>query len=301
MRPRQATKRILERLLRIVRGDPRRMAGRSLILAYHNVVPDGLQSQGDQSLHLPLSAFLRQIDLITAHCRVLSLTDLLAEGPFNDGPHVAITFDDAYLGAVELAFPELARRGLPSTLFVAPGLLGGRSFWWDELAGGPGGLPEDLRRSALEAEAGRYEWIRSRLLLNADSGPLPSCFACASEQQLRALGELGGVTFGAHSWSHPNLVRIRPDELALELERPLEWLRTSGIPMVPILAYPYGLASKTVVSAAEQAGYTAALLVAGGWLGTRARHPWAIPRYNVPAGLSDDGLMLRLAGVVAAR
>ncbi len=39
-------------------------------------------------------------------------------------PRVAVTFDDAYRGAVTIAQDELTRHGFPSTLFVAPGLLG---------------------------------------------------------------------------------------------------------------------------------------------------------------------------------
>jgi peptidoglycan/xylan/chitin deacetylase (PgdA/CDA1 family) len=275
------------------------MACRSLILAYHNVVPDEVQSRGDRSLHLPLRGFLDQLDLIQAHCRVRPLSELLAEGPFDDGPHVAITFDDAYCGAVVLALPELNRRGLPSTLFVAPGLLGTQSFWWDELATGAGGLSTELRRTALEVHAGRQEGIRMGLGRNPAAKTLPEWYGCATKGQIRALGEQGMVTFGAHGWSHSNLARIGADELAVELSRPLEWLRAAGIPMIPVLAYPYGLASQAVEAATERAGYSAALVVEGGWLGASARRPWAIPRYNVPAGISRDGLMLRLSGILA--
>jgi peptidoglycan/xylan/chitin deacetylase (PgdA/CDA1 family) len=275
------------------------MAGRSLILAYHNVVPDELQGLGDRSLHLPLSSFLRQLDLILAHCQVRPLADILAGEPFADGPHIAITFDDAYRGAVELALPELDRRGLPSTLFVAPGLLGSQSFWWDEMAAGGAGLPKELRRRALENQAGRHEQIRGGMSRFHGTAPLPACYACADEGLVRALNRLRHVTLGAHSWSHPNLSRIDADELALELSRPLDWLRATASPTLPVLAYPYGLCSPAVETAARDAGYTAALLVEGGWFAPSTDGAWAIPRYNVPAGLTDDGLLLRLSGRIS--
>jgi peptidoglycan/xylan/chitin deacetylase (PgdA/CDA1 family) len=275
------------------------MAGRSLILAYHNVVPDHLQGLGDRSLHLPLSRFARQLDLIEAHCRVLPLADLLAEGPFDDRPHIAITFDDAYRGAVELAMPELARRGLPSTLFVAPGLLGRQSLWWDDLASGEEGLAAELRLHALEAEEGRDDRIRARMGGHASDTGLPDSYGCASERQVHELSRSALVTLGAHSWSHPNLARIEHDALIDELTRPLAWLRATAGLALPILAYPYGLTSPAVEIAAEQAGYTAALLVEGGWF-TRLSGPWRVPRYNVPAGLSEDGFLLRLAGIIGA-
>lgn len=292
---RRTAKKLAESFLRLAGGDPRRMAGNTLVLAYHNVVPDEASGRGDQSLHLPWSRFLRQLDLIQEHCEVRPLAAILAEGPFTGGPHVGLTFDDAYRGAVELALPELHRRGLASTLFVAPGLLGARSFWWDELSLEGKGLPEDLREQALEALAGRYEQIRTRLPARA-AVALPEWYACATEAQVKALGSLPTVTLGAHSWSHPNLARLGGAELATELSRPLEWLGTVAVPSLPALAYPYGIHSSAVETAAKAAGYAAALRVEGGWFAPPVGHPWAIPRFNVPAGLSDDGLMIRLSG-----
>ena len=291
---RQTTKRVVEKVLRLTAGHPSRMAGRSLILAYHNVVPDGEQGRGDRSLHLPFSAFRRQLDLLQTHCQVRPLRDLLAAEPFPGGPLIAITFDDAYRGAVELALPELERRGLPSTLFVAPGLLGSRSLWWDEMATGPEGLPHDLRLELLERQAGRGDPIRVGRKAAPDQ--LPGSYGCASEEQVRAIGHLRQVTLGAHSWSHPNLARIDPDALATELSRPLDWLRSISVPTLPVLAYPYGLCSPAVEEAAAQAGYCAGFLVEGGWLTGDCDRPLALPRFNVPAGLSEDGLWLRLAG-----
>ena len=55
-----ASKRVAERILR--RLGPatiarRRMTGRTLILAWHNIVPPGASPGGDRSLHLPLTDF----------------------------------------------------------------------------------------------------------------------------------------------------------------------------------------------------------------------------------------------------
>jgi hypothetical protein len=40
-------------------------------------------------------------------------------------------------------------------------------------------------------------------------------------------------------------------------------------------------------------------LVDGGWLPPRPDNLFALPRLNVPAGLSADGLALRLSGLFA--
>lgn len=293
---RELGKRAVEKALRVGLAGRGRMAGRSLILAYHNVVPDSEAGRGDRSLHLPWSTFLRQLDLIQTAGDVRPLTTLLAGHLAEDRPTIAITFDDAYRGAVTLALPELDRRGLPAMLFVAPGLLGAENFWWDELAASTG-LETQLRRAALDRHAGRAAAIRGSL------GPavparLPHWYRGASAGEIHELAAHPRLYLGAHTWSHPNCTRISEADLREELTQPLAWLRRGSVASMPVLAYPYGLGSPTVEAAAAAAGYTHALRIDGGWLPRRGVSPWRIPRYNVPAGLSADGFALRLAGVL---
>ena len=134
---------------------------RPAILAYHNVVPDDTPLQGDRSLHVPLSRFRQQLDLLRETHDVVPLDSLReSDATAKERPVAAITFDDAYRGAVTTAVAELVKRGVPGTIFVAPGLLGDRSFWWDDLAHGANGLSDSLRRKALEELGGREAAIR---------------------------------------------------------------------------------------------------------------------------------------------
>lgn len=276
------------------------MGGRAIVLAYHNVVPDEFAGMGDRSLHLPLTRFCRQIEVLQAYCHLASLSDVLSGNYPRERPVVAVTFDDAYAGAVELALPILHGGGLPCTMFVAPGLLGCRSFWWDELAELDTGLTDRARRVALEVHGGQQDLIRTASARRADRVALPEPFACASEAQIRAVGKLDHISLGAHSWSHPNLCRIGNDRMSEELARPLEWLGKNVSRVCPWLAYPYGLHSPAVEAAVEKAGYTAALRVSGGWIVSGIHQAYSVPRYNVPAGLSEDGLILRLSGFFMA-
>jgi peptidoglycan/xylan/chitin deacetylase (PgdA/CDA1 family) len=278
-----------ERLLAAFAGNARRMAGRSLVLAYHNVVQDSEAGRGDRSLHLPLSVFRHQLDLLEEHCRVISLAQIVAGVPDGDRPNVAITFDDAYRGAVELGVAELIRRGLPATVFVAPGLLGLTVTWWDGLAERAGGVREEERQRILEEEKGRS---------TPPAGvTLPAHYSCANEAQVLELAR-AGIDLGAHTWSHPNLARLAQEELMSELERPLEWLRQHNV-RTAMLAYPYGITCRHVERAVEAAGYEAAFRVHGGWMSRTSRSRWSLPRFNIPAGLSDAGFRLRLAGYLA--
>ena len=119
----------------------------SLVLAFHNVLPEGVTSRGDRSLHLSISTFREIVDWLSEAFDLVPLDALFRESDESTGrPRVAITFDDAYVGALSEAVPELERRGIPATIFAVTGVNGGHTFWWDALADSfPAGLPPDLR------------------------------------------------------------------------------------------------------------------------------------------------------------
>lgn len=276
----------------------RRLRGAQLVLSYHNVVAgDAPPATGDRSLHLPLTRFRAQLDaLAAAGLRVLPLGEQVKPG---DAPSVAISFDDAYAGTLEYALPELSARGLPSTIFVAPGLLGSSAPWWDRLASpADGAVPEALRQRALTELAGQ----ESRILEAAEAQgwaltPAAPEHRIACEDELdRALQAHPGLTLGAHTWSHPNVAQLAAAELRREVVRAREWLQ-GRYPerYVNWLAYPYGMHNTAAESAAAAAGYAGALLVTGGW-DRQISAPHARPRLNVTPGLSDAGFRLRLAG-----
>ncbi len=293
-------KNTVERLL-IGIGLPRvfraRMASRALVLAYHNVVPDGERAVGDLSLHLSQRNFAAQLDLLLDTHDVVPLEEVLAAGGENGRPRVAITFDDAYRGALRAGLEELRRRDLPATFFVAPAFVDGGTFWWDALAD-ESGLPDRIRSHALSALRGddaairawaKAEGIRERTL--------PEFQTVASEVELHKAAETSGIRLAAHTWSHPNLTTLDAVELRTELHRPLEWLRDRFQEALPWISYPYGLCSPSVASAAEAEGYLGALLVTGGWLRTSTDvSRFTLPRLNVPAGVSPNGFALRAAG-----
>lgn len=270
-------------------GKQRRKRQR-LVLAYHNVVPVRT-SGGDRSLHLDFDRFRRQMDSLERGPRVVGLET--GAGVGEGEPSVVITFDDAYAGAVTLALPELAARGLPATLFVAPGLLDRGAPWWDRLAV-DGALPEDLRNRCLEELGGETARIDAQMPAPPSDGS--DGLAIATREQLHRITILPGLTLGSHSWSHPNLCAQNDRTLREELTLPLAWLReTFPEKSRPWIAYPYGYSNPEVRRTAKQCGYEAGFAVTGGW-STTADDPLVLPRLNIPAGLSDEGFRARLAG-----
>jgi peptidoglycan/xylan/chitin deacetylase (PgdA/CDA1 family) len=297
-----------ERVL-VASGVPRvtraRLRSDVLVLAYHNIVPAGAEVRGDRSLHLPLAAFTAQLDWLAARYEVVPLEHVLREsGDARHAPprrpRVVITFDDAYRGAVTVGVPELVARGLPATFFVAPAFVGGRSFWWDALAlPGEAELDPEMRRHALHEcrgeDAAVRQWARD---MGRMERPVPEHAWCVSEAELCTAAHQPGISLGSHTWSHANLARLAEDELREELVRSLAWLRERVARMSGCLSYPYGSYSRHVARAAADAGYDAALRIDGGWMCEPAADRFALPRLNVPAGLSRNGFILRTAGLL---
>lgn len=273
----------------------------AVVLAYHNIVPEGETACGDLSLHIDRSDFAWHLDLLEASGRIVGLRDLFRP-PHDERLRIAVTFDDAYRGAMTAGVEELSVRGLDATVFVPPGLLGGAGFWWDRLAGKDGALHPRQRDHALSALQGDetrvLDWAASQ---GASFAELPAHARPVSASELLSSSLYGGITFGAHSWSHPNLAAVPPARLAGELEPTRRWLREHTDRFVDWLAYPYGLRNRTVVEAAARL-HEGAFRVDGGFAVRRGRSvdvAHETPRLNVPRGLTPEGLALRLAGLVS--
>jgi peptidoglycan/xylan/chitin deacetylase (PgdA/CDA1 family) len=276
----------------------RRMRDRTLVLAYHNIIPDDMRNVGDRSLHLPRADFAAQLDSLRATHDVVPLTDLFAARSATGRPRAVITIDDAYTGAVTMGVYELTKRALPATIFVAPAFVGGKSFWWDALADPIEGLPAGLRERALGdcrgVDADVLRWAVSTGV--ARLADVPPIARVAGEAEILAAAGRPGISLASHSWSHPNLTRLPHGELATELTKPLSWLRERVPAVVPWLGYPYGLFNAEVAAAAARAGYQGAFAVSGGWVPAAIRDRFALPRVNIPAGISVEGFQLRGAG-----
>lgn len=279
----------------------RAMSGRLLVLAYHNVVPDDAEPVGDLPNHLPLSVFSGQLHALGNTHDVVPLADAFAQPSRQSRrPRAVITFDDAYAGAVRFGVQEVVRQGFPATIFVAPAFLGGRSFWWDALARGRSGLEARTRHHALVAlrgeDAAVRRWARKEGLPISDPPPV----ACAaSEDDLLAAAARPGIALAAHTWAHPNLTRLGPDECRDELARPLAWLRQRVATTLPWLAYPYGYFNQEIERQAAAAGYDAGLAVHGGWFPRQVVNRYSLPRLNIPRGISLRGFVIRGAGMLA--
>lgn len=281
----------------------RRTRDRIAVVAYHNVVPRHETGHGDSSLHISMDRFLEQIDRLAETHEIVDLRNGAAQDqaggsrsrPARTRPRAVVTFDDAYRGAILHAIPELKARGVPAVVFVAPALLGAASTWWDEL-GETGALTPKNRMAALEELGGDPAAVRERYL-RGERPRLPDCYRIATQTELDSV--IGGViSVGSHTWSHEHLPSLEETALEATLERSLEWVRALGHDGCPWLALPFGAGTPATSRVALRVGYDGVFRISGG-LWQPQRGTAAVPRINVPAGLSSAGLALRTSGLLA--
>lgn len=199
-----------------------------VVLAYH-LVGSGTGSPVD----LPVELFRHQLDELVERARPLDFATAVAalaagrpatavgpaippgdfggsaspeKAPADDRPAVAVTFDDAYRNFATRAWPLLAERGIPVTLFVPVGFVEGDS-------------PAPIRGTE---RLPPISW--------SELGEL------ATE----------GLAIGSHTWSHPDLTRLSAARVRDELRRSRVALEDRlGVP-VTSFCYPRGLWSRRV-------------------------------------------------------
>jgi GT2 family glycosyltransferase/peptidoglycan/xylan/chitin deacetylase (PgdA/CDA1 family) len=181
-----------------------KVPGTCVVLYYHSVGP------GERA------NFARQM---TALSHFAKPTRADRKGQFENGVHhAAVSFHDAFESVCENALPEMAERGIPSTLFVPSGYVGRHPGW------------------------------------NMEDGH-PDCQEVViGVDRLRSLNtEL--VSVGSHTVTHPDMMSLSPENAKTELRKSrLDLEAILGRP-VELFAFPYGRHNESLVQWCKEAGY----------------------------------------------
>jgi peptidoglycan/xylan/chitin deacetylase (PgdA/CDA1 family) len=194
------------RMARLWRWNKRRDHERCMraVLTYHSI------DDSRSAISVSPDAFERHVRwLASGRVRVVPLDELAARPPDEDA--VALTFDDAFENFGTRAAPRLAAHGLPVTLFVVTGCVGGTNDWHGRPAPGIPTLP-------------LLDWPALERLAAA------------------------GTSLGAHSRTHPDLTRLDAASLDDEIFGSAESLRTRLGHAPRAFAYPYGRFNATVAA-----------------------------------------------------
>jgi len=304
-----------------------------LILAYHRIA--SVENPQTYPLDLGLISATRaefdsQMRALREFANPVSLAaiaDAVTHGRTLPERAVAVTFDDGFQDTFDVAFPLLQHHGVPATVFVSTEHVENNEPYWFEtvaqlmlrvppralvFAECPQGLPaaEDFaaRRSGIEhihrvlkacGNLRRRELIEQWRVRFADFLDAHSCDLSRpiSKPQILEMSR-GGIEFGSHTVSHPNLALATNDIVDRELADSKAYLeRLLGKP-VRALAYPFGTADTydaRVMASARARGYELAVSFRQGvnWLG--ALEAMDLRRIGIGPGVTQSQFRVMLA------
>ncbi len=312
-----ATERVVDALARI---DPADGADTLAVLAYHRVDDTRPDDRRDPALiSTTPSDFEHQLTHLARHRPIVSLADVLQaeqSGASLPPGAVLVTFDDAYRDFLDNAWPVLRRHGIPVTVFVPTAYPDHpeRAFWWDRLFAA---LQGTARRDVLDTPAGalsletapdrRRAMERLRAWVNEtphdDLGPALDAIVGALDappvgsdvlgwDELRSLARQG-VSFGAHTRTHPLMGRLPVDRAVGEALGSYEDLVRELGDCLPALAYPGGSWSQDITGALRESDITMAFTMDRGGNDLRAADRLALRRINVGRRSSAAALVVQ--------
>jgi len=190
------------------------------ILMYHSIelMP---KSTVMRSLHVPTKRFKLQMWLLKIlGYRGLSLRDLK---PYLDGKKkgrvVGITFDDGYKNNLINALPILKNNNFTATCYIVSRRIGLENTW---------DLEHGITQSPLMSNDEIHEWIEK------------------------------GMDIGAHTQTHADLQKIRPDDAIHEISKSkLDLEKAFNIKIVDF-CYPYGKLTEDICSMVKDSGFDSA-------------------------------------------
>jgi peptidoglycan/xylan/chitin deacetylase (PgdA/CDA1 family) len=251
------------------------------------------------------ATFRRHLRWLERAFHVLPLAEIverIGEGRSLPLRACAITFDDGWRDNFDHAWPALAERGLPATIFLVTERVGTQGAFW----------PDEVARRLRDLEAPQRAELARRLGL-AEGTRLPAPFierlkSLTEGERERQLDELrraaprdagcgreilsweevermarDGIDFESHGSEHLILTRVPPERAEADLLRARTTLRERGLGRHGLLAYPNGAFDPRIVEVARRCGHRAAFTLQPG-LVARSGEPLAYPRI----GLHED-------------
>ncbi len=240
------------------------------ILNYHRVQePEQVVGLDSRMVSATPEGFEWQMAYLQQHFELLAPEEIalrLSHGHDLPPNAALVTFDDGYRDNFDVAYPILQRHSIPAVIFLITGLVGTTErMWWDEVAAlvsatkveqavvpGAGELRfhtmieraqsrERLRRLLKsQLEEHRQETLNT---LREKLDGVPAAFLgerlFVTWDEVREM-RWGGISFGAHTHTHPILTHMPEDRAAWEVAVSKQIVERELGQEVPWFAYPNG-------------------------------------------------------------
>lgn len=291
------------------------------IFTFHRVLP-AEEKCFEPEMSTGVEKFRDFLDWILKNYQVVSLDEIASRNgkpSTKQRPDCAITFDDGWYDNFTYAFPELARRGMTATIFLATRYIGtDRRLWqerlwlcWQELK------IEENRRVVLEKVARRTPWfppaetlsdrtdyaslrrfLMTRPSLEAEEFSLrieeSSNFASARSgrsflnwDEVKKM-QAAGIRFGSHTLNHTLLPNTSPSDAEREIRDSKEELAAQIKENVTGFAYPWGALGPRSHEQVRQSGYEFAVTTTAGLVKSSSDR-LLLPRVSVSDTVLDGG------------
>ena len=303
-----------------------------MILLYHRIVGDETKYlDKGPVVHHHVRDFEREIRFLRRNCAVAGLDEVvrrIADGKPFDRPTVVITFDDGYLDNYTLGFPVLRKYEVPATVYLTTGIVGSlertwpdRIEWalletkktgvaWKKVFGEKGIRLRDKdekRTASIRIAAALKEQDDDRrrealselfdmLEVSEERGRRPGDRMMLNWAEVEEMWR-GGVTFGAHSHTHPILSRMDHESAKQEILLSKELIEENLGCKVRHFAFPNGREqdfTEPLRSYCEEIGFESVATVVHGLNGGCDGNAMRLKRMGAKAPVSEmAGGMLR--------
>jgi peptidoglycan/xylan/chitin deacetylase (PgdA/CDA1 family) len=260
--------------------------GQALICAYHRF------TECEGGAPISARAFTEQVKYLSAHYTLVSLSrlaDCLLSGRDIPPRLAAITIDDGYRDAYEIAFPILRKHRAPATIFVVTEFVEGATWLWTDktryltTVAAPQVIEVGLegRRMRLEL-TGRSSRAVAASVINAALKRLPEGardaaigrlastlrtslpertpvgFRAINWRQAREMAD-AGIEIGSHTLTHPILTSLSDERLRDEVSQSRDRIQKAIGRKVETFCYPNGDYDPRAQLEVARAGYRLAV------------------------------------------
>lgn len=192
------------------------------ILVYHRIVPMSWSKLG-QGIEVKVQSFKQQMKFLSSKgFQTVSLDRLI--GAFNGinqlpKKSIILTFDDGYKDNYLYAFPILKEHNFTATIFLVSGYIGGTNEW--------------------------------------DKASQEGSIELLSPEEIKEMAAYG-ISFGAHTVTHPHLPQLNEKEAFREIVKSKEEIERILGQEVISFCYPYGEFDDNIKRMVRDAGYKCA-------------------------------------------
>jgi peptidoglycan/xylan/chitin deacetylase (PgdA/CDA1 family) len=256
------------------------------IFMFHRVVETITDDILDTNICISKDNFLKILNIIKTHFRIISLNDLFG-WKIDKESCCVITFDDGWIDNFEIAFPILRDNRINATIFLPTGMIGtNNSFWFEQLQTIINWIGRDRCRldkfeaylkynnlisddncynmltlyNALVVNLKRLHPSNIEVIVNDIGQEFIGSQSIFDKRTLLNWNEIeimsnDGISFGSHCVNHSILTNLTAMEKRYEIFESKSDLLKKNINYVNCISFPNGNYDQQSLDVAEEAKY----------------------------------------------